>query len=147
LILRDLLAAHAVAANRAAWAAAIGAGLFALHPLQVESVAWASGLKDVLAGAFTLVALWLFLRFTPTLGETPGGRSARTWDASALASPLFVLATLAFVLAMLSKPSAVAAPALAACLVLILPARPGSSKRSTPAPGAAPAPKPSQATN
>ena len=32
------------------WAAAIGALLYGLHPLQVESVAWASGLKDVLSG-------------------------------------------------------------------------------------------------
>src|SRR5687768_14840039 len=32
------------------WPAWAGAMLFALHPVQVESVAWVSGMKDVLAG-------------------------------------------------------------------------------------------------
>src|SRR5262249_20204565 len=34
--------------------ALFGAMLFAIHPVQVESVAWVSGLKDVLAGALSL---------------------------------------------------------------------------------------------
>src|SRR5829696_1384491 len=34
------------------WAACIGALFFALHPVQVDAVAWVSGLKDVLAGFF-----------------------------------------------------------------------------------------------
>src|SRR5262245_17535649 len=31
----------------------IGAALFAVHPLQVESVGWISGMKDVLCGLFS----------------------------------------------------------------------------------------------
>jgi uncharacterized membrane protein len=34
------------------WPASLGALLFAIHPVQVESVAWVSGLKDVQAGLF-----------------------------------------------------------------------------------------------
>ena len=34
------------------WPSAFTAGVFALHPLHVESVAWASARKDVLAGLF-----------------------------------------------------------------------------------------------
>src|SRR5688572_9554470 len=43
------------------FAAAIGALLFALHPVQVESVAWVSGMKDLLCGLFSLVALWQYV--------------------------------------------------------------------------------------
>src|SRR5262249_44971284 len=125
LTLRRLLETNGVPATSAGWAAGVGAGLFALHPLQVESVAWASGLKDVLAGAFTLSALWLFLVFAEARLEADGagGPRARAMAIPGLGPlPVCALATLAFVLAMLSKPSAVMAPFLATCLVLALPA-------------------------
>ena len=38
-------------------AALLVAALFALHPLQVEAVAWVSGRKDVLAGLFAMLTL------------------------------------------------------------------------------------------
>ena len=41
--------------------AALAAGLFALHPCQVESVAWVAALGDPLAGAATLLAVWGWL--------------------------------------------------------------------------------------
>jgi len=40
------------------WAACGGALLFAIHPIQVEPVAWAAGYKDVLFGLLSLVAVW-----------------------------------------------------------------------------------------
>lgn len=43
------------------WAACIGALLFALHPVQVDPVAWVSGLKDVLAGFFAAFAIWQYV--------------------------------------------------------------------------------------
>ena len=59
--------AHAFAAAAAWWAiwglvrhrpaAVVGALVVALHPLQVESVAWTTGLKDVLCGAFSFLAI------------------------------------------------------------------------------------------
>ena len=39
---------------------AIVAALFAVHPLHVESVAWASERKDVLSGLFFMVGLWIY---------------------------------------------------------------------------------------
>src|SRR5207248_1057390 len=43
------------------WPAAVGALIFAIHPVQVEAVAWVSGAKDLLAGALSLAALWMYL--------------------------------------------------------------------------------------
>jgi tetratricopeptide (TPR) repeat protein len=43
-----------------AWAAAL---IFAVHPVQVESVAWVTELKNVLSGVFYLAALWAALKF------------------------------------------------------------------------------------
>jgi len=40
--------------------------LFAIHPMHVESVAWASSLKDVLCALFYLLALSVYLRYITT---------------------------------------------------------------------------------
>jgi protein O-mannosyl-transferase len=42
------------------------AGIFALHPVQVESVAWISEQKNTLSGAFFLSAILFYLRFDET---------------------------------------------------------------------------------
>ena len=44
------------------YGAAFGALLFALHPLRVESVAWASERRDVLCAVFYLSTVWFYLR-------------------------------------------------------------------------------------
>ena len=38
-------------------------GIFCLHPMQVESVAWVSASSSLLFGFFYLLALWNYLRF------------------------------------------------------------------------------------
>lgn len=45
------------------WTAAFAAALFALHPLRVESVAWASERKDVLAALFWWLATLAYLGY------------------------------------------------------------------------------------
>jgi hypothetical protein len=47
----------------AVWRSAIVAALFALHPLHVESVAWAAERKDTLAAFFGLLALIAYARY------------------------------------------------------------------------------------
>jgi hypothetical protein len=80
------------------WAACIGSLVFAIHPVQVESVAWASGLKDVLAGCFSLAAILQYLRFA----ETPPQDPRRRWRYLAVIVWLY--------LGQLAKPSAVVVP-------------------------------------
>lgn len=53
------------------WMAAIGALLFAIHPLRVESVAWATERRDVLSGFFWLAAL---LAYVHTADAPPSAR-------------------------------------------------------------------------
>jgi len=84
--------------------AALAAVVFALHPMQVESVAWVTERKNVLSMAFALGSVLCWLRW-----DVPGGPvrdRAGWWGAS------FAL----FVLAMLSKTTAVAVPVAIAAI-------------------------------
>ncbi len=47
----------------ALWRSAFVAGLFAVHPLHVESVAWIAERKDVLSTLFFLLAIWAYVRY------------------------------------------------------------------------------------
>ncbi|MBN1675285.1 MAG: tetratricopeptide repeat protein [Kiritimatiellae bacterium] len=84
-------------------AALAGALVFALHPVQVEAVAWVTGTKDVLSGLLSLVAVWQFIRLM-TIDDRRGQLQAAS------------LATAAFAMALLAKPAAVAVPLMAGAL-------------------------------
>jgi tetratricopeptide (TPR) repeat protein len=45
------------------WRSAVVAGIFGLHPLRAEPVAWISSRKDVLSGMFLLLMLWAYARY------------------------------------------------------------------------------------
>jgi tetratricopeptide (TPR) repeat protein len=64
-------------------AALVGALLFAVHPVHVESVAWISGRTDLLAALFTLLAFHL-IRGAPAASR-PAGRRAAALSSFALA--------------------------------------------------------------
>ena len=70
--------------------AAFGALVFAIHPLRVESVAWATARRDVLSGMFLLLAVLAYLRYA---GARRDGTPWRTWLAASLAC--FVVSVLA----------------------------------------------------
>jgi len=64
---RDKLLAACIPVERSRWVyplmLLLAGLLFALHPLRVESVAWAAARKDTLNGLFTLSSLLAYLRF------------------------------------------------------------------------------------
>jgi tetratricopeptide (TPR) repeat protein len=97
-------------------AAFLGAAVFAVHPVQVEPVAWVSGLKDVLAGTLALAALLGYIEYlSDDTGYASRPPAPIKNQKSKIKNPL-LLATAAFVLAMLAKPSAVVVPLMAAVL-------------------------------
>lgn len=75
--------------------AALGAALFMLHPLQVESVAWVSEFRGLLAAAFALGSMYAYW----SISERTKYLAAR-----------YLLIAVLFVLALLSKPSVVVVP-------------------------------------
>ena len=97
-------------------AALVGTLLFALHPLQVETAAWISELKGVLAAFFCLAALVLFCRF---LNETKP-REGGVQKSCSRTRIIWLGGTLCFTAALLSKPSVVGLPLIALALAYFL---------------------------
>jgi tetratricopeptide (TPR) repeat protein len=85
--------------TRARWCSFVVAALFAVHPMHVESVAWAAERKDVLCVFFGLVTLWLYTRWTARPGWLGYLAMTAAFAASLLAKPM--LLTLPFVLLLL----------------------------------------------
>jgi tetratricopeptide (TPR) repeat protein len=83
----------------------LAAAIFALHPVQVESVAWITERKNVLMTFFSLLSLFAWLRFISI-----SRLSRRIWY-------LYGLSLLIYVFALLSKTTACTLPA---ALVLLL---------------------------
>ncbi|MFM8314613.1 MAG: tetratricopeptide repeat protein [Deltaproteobacteria bacterium] len=85
-----------------------GALLFAIHPVQVESVAWVSSLKEPLGGFLGVLASMLFL-----IGEETPPRS-KTFKF------LFTLSSGVFLLSLLSNPSSIAFPLILLAILFFL---------------------------
>jgi len=75
------------------WRSAFVAGLFALHPLHVESVAWVTERKDVLSTFFWMLTMWFYIQYAaqPRLYK-------------------YFLALFAFTLGLMAKPMLVTLP-------------------------------------
>jgi tetratricopeptide (TPR) repeat protein len=79
----------------AVWRSGIVAGLFALHPLQVDTVAWIAERKNVLSGIFWLLSMWAY------------GMYAKN---KASKRRFYVLAVFLFILGLMCKPVLVTWP-------------------------------------
>lgn len=77
-------------------AALVGALLFAIHPMRVESVAWATERKDVLFGAFYFAAVITYIKHLKRNDEA--------------SNKYFIYTIVLFTLSLLSKIQAVALP-------------------------------------
>jgi tetratricopeptide (TPR) repeat protein len=97
--------------TRTLWPSAFVAALFALHPLHVESVAWAAERKDVMSTFFWLLAMWAYARYCRTAVPVPKGQAAakRTPNIK-LGATRYLLVVVFFALSLMAKPMAVTLP-------------------------------------
>lgn len=77
----------------AVWPSAFAAAAFALHPLQVESIAWVAQRKSVLSGLFWMLTIVAYIRYTekPRVGR-------------------YLLVVLSLALGLMAKPMVVTLP-------------------------------------
>jgi len=94
------------------WRSAFVAGMFALHPLHVESVAWIAERKDVLSGLFCFITLLLYFEYVKTAKPA-----------------LYMVSLLSFIIGLMSKPMLVTLP----FVMLLLDAWPLDRFRHDPA--------------
>ena len=105
------------------WRSAMVAGFFALHPLQVDTVAWVTERKNVLSTFFWLLTLLAYVRYvevqspkskvqglkTETRSPKPGGSGA--WSPCHLPSAIFFLLSLSlFAVGLMCKAALVTMP-------------------------------------
>ncbi len=121
------------AGSSAAWqrgaGATVGALLFAIHPLQVEPVAWVTCFRDLLSATFALLTLHLVLGSADARegarGPAPGGSQVEPADngPSRFVSPSVkaqILAGITFSLALLAKPSVASLPFVVGAVSLLV---------------------------
>jgi tetratricopeptide (TPR) repeat protein len=96
--------------------APLAAAIFAVHPVNVESVAWITELKNVLSGLFYLLSLLCYLRFPGIPG--PGPRTVAPPAESRGQQQLFYcLSIFLFLCALASKTSTVVLPVIILLLI------------------------------
>jgi tetratricopeptide (TPR) repeat protein len=119
----------------AAWRSAIVAALFALHPLQVETVAWIAERKNLLSTLFFLLTLWAYARYAQNPESRIQDREGRRQKSEGINSQSstpnrqrfndstiqrfnawYLLALFFFALGLMSKPTLVMLP----CVMLLL---------------------------
>jgi Tfp pilus assembly protein PilF len=74
------------------------AAVFALHPTNVESVAWVSQRKSLLSALFALASIWSYARYARTGSRASYGASLAAFALSLMSKQMFVTLPLALLL-------------------------------------------------
>ncbi|MGC8539852.1 MAG: hypothetical protein ACP5QA_04395 [Phycisphaerae bacterium] len=85
---------------RSAW---LVAALFAIHPIQVETVGWVAEIKNLLSGFFYFLALLSFLKFIDVGPKAAAPSSSVNTEKLYQNHQLYVISTILFLLGLLSK--------------------------------------------
>ena len=85
---------------RSAW---LVAALFAIHPVQVETVGWVAEIKNLLSGFFYFLALLSFLKFIGVGPKAAAPSSSVNTEKLYQNHQLYVISTILFLLGLLSK--------------------------------------------
>jgi Flp pilus assembly protein TadD len=109
-----LLLARLTRNQLAGW---LGAALFALHPLQVEPVSWASTMYSPLSSCLALAAAWAYFKFSDAKLDPAAqpGRAGWMWFAA------FVVG---YGLALLTKPTIILLPVIVGLIDVAIRRRP-----------------------
>ncbi len=91
------------------WRSAMVAGLFALHPLQVDTVAWITERKNVLSTFFWLLTVWAYVRYAESITRKIGTKHP-TSNIQHPTSSFYLLSLLFFALGLMCKPALVTLP-------------------------------------
>jgi hypothetical protein len=84
------------------WQSAFVAALFALHPMHVESVAWAAERKDVLSALFGFMSLIFYVEC----------KASRSHSSAGVDLKFYLLSLFCFMLGLMSKPMLVTLPVI-----------------------------------
>jgi protein O-mannosyl-transferase len=106
MLLRRLLGEH-FAGSRITMGAALGACLYAVHPMQAEPVCWISGFNNIIAATFALYAL---VRLYDAVRSRTRTRIVLN----------YLFASVGLLLAYCCKPTALVTPLIAAVLCLLV---------------------------
>jgi protein O-mannosyl-transferase len=90
----------------------LAAAIWSLHPVQVESVAWISEMKNTQSAVFYLAAIWLFTRWVESrrTAAEDGTHSIAPAESGSMRRAFYAFALLCAACAILSKASTVMLP-------------------------------------
>ena len=92
------------------WRCVLLAGVFALHPLQVDSVAWVTERKNLLSAFFWLLTTWAYVRYVKGRTQSPGSSGTQPATGPRPSSLYYALSLALFALGLMCKPILVTLP-------------------------------------